>query len=122
VTIRGVVAMGIMYLLSLRQKQDLTFASKHNFKWILIISATNLLMALVYAWCQFYLPQPIAVALNSSTPIFMALFDKILYGVSMTKPQVTWLMVTFFGVLLVANGNQITTIFHDNSHEGSSSF
>jgi drug/metabolite transporter (DMT)-like permease len=122
VTIRGVVAMGIMYMISLKQNQDLTFASHHNFKWIFINSLTNLMTALVYAWCQFYLPQPIAIALNSSTPIFIALFDKIIYGVSLNKAQICWLIVTFLGVLMVANGNQIVALIYDRSHEGSSSF
>jgi len=112
ITIRGVVAMVITYLISLKQKQDLTFADHFNFKWLLVNSITVLISALVYAWCQFYLPQPIAIAINSTSPIFVALFDSLLNNVSMTKSQVYWLIITFVGVLLIANGAQISSIIN----------
>ena len=114
--------MVITYLISLKQKQDLTFASHFNFKWLLVNSIIVLISAIVYAWCQFYLPQPIAIAINSTSPIFVALFDKIFNDVSMTKSQVYWLIITFIGVLLVANGVQISAIFNSSKSQGSSKF
>jgi len=109
---RGFFAMLVIYLISLKQKQDLTFASRGNFRVLIINSLAIMVTALVYAWSQFYLSQPIAIAINSSSPIFCAILDKIMFGVSLTKTQVYWLIVTFLGVVLVANGHQIYEFFH----------
>ena len=76
VTMRGVVGIVIIYLVALYEKQDLTFASRNNFKWGFINSLTMLIGVIAYAWCQFYLPQPMAIAINSTSPIFVALFDE----------------------------------------------
>ena len=114
--------MLIIYLISLRQKQDLTFGSPNNFKWSIINSLTVLFCALIYAWCQFYLTQPIIIAINSTSPIFVAIFDKLLYNVSLNRAQTFWLAITFIGVLLAANGGQVSAFFSGSTQSGSSSF
>lgn len=62
---------------------------------------------LIYAWSQFYLPLPIAITLNSSSPIFAAFFDRVIYGARLNRVQVCWLCVAFCGVVLTANGTYI---------------
>jgi drug/metabolite transporter (DMT)-like permease len=111
VTIRGVVAVIVIYLISLRQKKDLTFANVSNFKWYIANGLTLLIGALIYAWSQFYLSQPVVIAINSTSPIYCAIFDKFLYNVSLNRAQICWLVVTFIGVLLAANGEQILAFF-----------
>lgn len=77
---------------------------------------------IVYAWCQFYLPLPIAVTLNSTSPIFATIFDRVLNGVSINRTQAIWLTVAFLGVVLVANGEYLSYMITGVVVEGSSSF
>lgn len=120
VTIRGIVAMVITYTISLKKKLDLTYHNRNNFKWLVVNASMILLTALVYAWCQFYLPQPIVIALGSTSPIFIPIFDKIFFGVVMSKTQIKWLAVTFGGVLLAANGNEISALFSSSQPQSQS--
>ena len=122
VTVRGLVALVITYLISLRQKQDLTYSDAENFKWNLLSSFIFLITTYIYAWCQFYLPLPIAITLQATSPIFVALYDKFLNGVELNKAQTFWLTVTFIGALLTANGNQISAFFFSKSTQSSSTF
>ena len=112
VTMRGFFSLLTIYYISVRQNQDLTFTSRGNFRILITNSVAVALTSLVYAGSQFYLSQPIAIAINSSSPIFCVIFDKLMFGVSLNKTQMYWLVVTFLGVLMVANGHQIYELFH----------
>ena len=70
---------------------------------------------LAFAWCQFYLPLPIAITLNSTSPIFSALWDRILNGIKLNRAQTMWFVVAFLGVILTANGNYLSFIFTGES-------
>ena len=67
-----------------------------------------LIHTFVYAWVQYYLPLPIAITLNSTSSIFIAIFDKIIYKVDLNTKQIIWLKIAFIGVILTVNGNYIT--------------
>ena len=103
--LRGIATTIITYLISRQKGIDLTFPSSHNFKWQFFRNLVILLTTIVYAWSQFYLPLPIAITLMSTSPIFATIFDKLIYGISITKQQIGWLSLAFSGVLLTANGN-----------------
>lgn len=62
---------------------------------------------LAYAWSQFYLPLPIAVTLQSTSPIFASIFDKLLNNIDLNFRQRIWLLVAFLGVILTSNGAYI---------------
>ena len=106
--IRGIATAIITFLIARKKLIDLTFPSSHNFKWQILRNSAVFITSSVYAWSQFYLPLPIAITLMYTSPIFATIFDKLLYGVSINKTQVFWLVVAFGGVLLTSNGNQIT--------------
>lgn len=99
--------MVISFFIAAHQKIDLTFSSSNNFKWQIIRNGIMFFQGLVYAWSQFYLPLPIVVTLYSSTPIFTALFDYWVYGVSINQQQKIWLIVAFVGVVLTSNGSYL---------------
>ena len=77
---------------------------------------------LIFAWAQFYLPLPIAITLNSTSPIFSAIWDRILNGIKLNKIQTMWFGVAFFGVILTANGKYMTFMLTGQSSESDSSF
>jgi len=56
---------------------------------------------------MYYLPLPIAFTINNSSPLFVAVFDKLIYGVELNRKQLVWLIIAFIGVVLTVNGNQI---------------
>lgn len=104
---RGVAVTIISYLVARVRGISLSFPSKHNFKWQTIRNSYMVFQGLAYAWVQYYLPLPIVLTLNSASPIFVAVFDSILYGVRLNGAQKGWLSLAFLGVVLTANGNYI---------------
>jgi drug/metabolite transporter (DMT)-like permease len=87
---------------------DLTFKNSHNYKWLTIRNSIMILQGLAYAWSQFYLPLPVAVTLQSTSPIFASLFDKLLNNIDLNFRQRIWLAVAFVGVILTSNGVYIS--------------
>ena len=77
---------------------------------------------LVYSWVQFYLPLPVAVTLQATSPIFATIFDRLINNNRLNKAQVGWLVVAFVGVLLTANGELIFQLLTGQSSEANSSF
>ena len=65
------------------------------------------IQGLCYAWVQFYLPLPIVLTLMASSPIFTAIFDKLLNDINLNKIQVIWFVIAFVGVILTANGSYL---------------
>lgn len=102
-TIRGVSAVTIAYCIGRWRGIDLTFPSEHNFKWQFIRNIVMVVQGLVYSWSQFYLPLPIAVTLYSTNPLFIAIWDYWLYGVTINNKQKVWFCLAFLGVILTAN-------------------
>ena len=62
---------------------------------------------MTYAWAQFYLPLPVAITLQATSPIFASIFDRLINKIDINFKQCIWLTVAFIGVMLTANGNQI---------------
>jgi drug/metabolite transporter (DMT)-like permease len=60
--------------------------------------------ALCFNWSMYYLPLPIAFTINVSSPLFVGIWDWLLYGVKLNYRQICWLMIAFFGVVLTVNG------------------
>jgi drug/metabolite transporter (DMT)-like permease len=120
--VRGITVTIISYIIARYQGIDLTFGSAHNFKYQMLRNSIMVLQGIVYAWCQFYLPLPIAVTLNSTSPIFATIFDRVLNGVSINRTQALWLTVAFLGVVLVANGEYLSYLMTGVVAEGSSTF
>ena len=102
--VRGTTVILTTYILARAFNIDLAFKSPHNFKWQCIRNSIMIVQGLVYAWAQFYLPLPVAITLQSISPIFSAIFDKLLNGVNINRTQTIWLAVAFAGVVLTANG------------------
>jgi drug/metabolite transporter (DMT)-like permease len=120
--VRGLTLIFVTYLIAWKTNTDLTFKSKHTFKWQLIRNSIMVLQGLVYAWAQFYLPLPVAITLQSTSPIFTAIFDKILNGVNLNKKQTMWLTVAFLGVVLTANGTYLSYLWTGKTVETNSKF
>ena len=106
--VRGITITLLTYFIARNQHLDLTFKSSHNFKWQILRNSTMLVHTFVYAWVQYYLPLPIAITLNSTSSIFIAIFDKIIYKVDLNTKQIIWLKIAFIGVILTVNGNYIS--------------
>ena len=120
--IRGFTSTLITYLIGRQLKIDLSFPSPHNFKYQLIRNSIMLNQGLVYAWSQFYLPLPIAVTLQATSPIFATIFDRIINKTSINRRQCAWLVVAFTGVLLTANADLLYYWLTGNTSEAGSSF
>ena len=93
---------------------DLTFKSQYNFKWLSIRNTIMVIQALCFSWSMYYLPLPIAFTINASSPIFVAVLDRFLFGIKPNKVQVIWLLVAFMGVILTVNGNKIMSCLTHN--------
>jgi drug/metabolite transporter (DMT)-like permease len=106
--VRGLTTTLVNYIIGRWRGIDLTFASEHNFKWQNIRNTIMVIQGLAYAWVQFYLPLPIVLTLMASSPIFTAIFDRIIYGVRLNRAQVIWLCIAFMGVVLAANGTYLS--------------
>jgi len=120
--IRGIASVLISYLLSLKFKVDLTFPSPANFKLQFYRNCLMIAQMMTYAWSQFYLPLPIAITLQATSPIFATIFDRVLNNVDINCRQAGWLAVAFVGVLLTANGNQIYYMMTGKEAEALSKF
>jgi drug/metabolite transporter (DMT)-like permease len=105
--VRGFANTLISYLLGRKQGADMTYPSSHNLKWLFIRNGIMVLQCLAHAWVQFYLPLPIVLTLMASSPIFTAIFDKVINGVHLNRAQVFWLSIAFLGVVLAANGTYL---------------
>lgn len=80
------------------------------------------LQGLVYAAAQFYLPLPIAITLNSISPIFVCIYDYFLYGVTINRKQLSFLFLSIIGVSLTANGSYLISFFDEDFAYDSSKF
>lgn len=120
--IRGFIAIIVTYLIGRFYNIDLTFPSAWNFKYQFFRNCIMLNQGLVYAWSQFYLPLPVAVTLQATSPIFATVFDRLINNVKLNQTQSFWLVVAFLGVLLTANGNYIYYLATGVSPEEDSSF
>jgi drug/metabolite transporter (DMT)-like permease len=105
--VRGFTVAILCWLISRRQNTELTFRSNYGFKWQLLRNGIMVMHGLIYAWTQFYLPFPIVIILNSASPIFAVMFNRILYGVRVNKIQVGCLGLAFVGVVFTANGTYL---------------
>jgi drug/metabolite transporter (DMT)-like permease len=119
---RGIAVVAVTYLIGWRLGIDLTFKSGHNFKWQIVRNPIMLVQSLVYAWILYYLPLPVAITLQSTSPIFTAIFDKILNGVDLNRRQRMWLVVAFLGVVLTANGTYLSYLWTGKTVETNSKF
>jgi len=72
------------------------------------------LEAFGYTTIQFYLPLPICVTLNSISPIIIYIYDYFLYGIAINRKQAIFIMISFIGVMLTANGAYLMSIFYEN--------
>ena len=105
---RGMAVTFLSYIVGRYKGIDLTYPSGHNFKWQILRNSIMVIQGLAYAWVQFYLPLPIVLTLMSSSPIFTAIFDKILNGVHLNRIQVIWFVIAFVGVILTVNGSYLS--------------
>lgn len=64
-----------------------------------------------YTVAQFYLPLPIAITINSISPIFVYIYDYYLYGVTINKLQMIFLIISIIGVAITANSSYLITYF-----------
>ena len=109
--IRGLSAFVISYCIANWKKVDLTFPSSHNFKWHLIRQGIMTIQGFIYSWSLFYLPLPIAVTMYAGTPIFIAIWDYIIFGQRLNSRQKGWFFLAFLGVVLTANGAYLKSMF-----------
>ena len=65
------------------------------------------LHSFVYSYVQYYLPLPLAITLNSISPLFVCLYDYLIYGVKINKIQTIALIIALMGVFLTANGSYL---------------
>lgn len=61
----------------------------------------------VYSYVQYYLPLPLAITLNSISPLFVCIYDYLIYGVKINKQQTIALILALFGVFITANGSYL---------------
>ena len=101
---------------------DLTYNDSYSYKWLTIRHSIMVLQGLAYAWSQFYLPLPIAVTLQSTSPIFASIFDKLLNNIDLNYKQKMWLTVAFVGVILTSNGVYIHYLLTGATAEDNSRF
>jgi len=78
--------------------------------------------ALCFSWSMYYLPLPIAFTINASSPLFVAILDKIFYGIELNKKQLVWLIFAFMGVILTINGQGLMEILGGYNQSKVSSF
>ena len=110
--IRGLTVICISYCLARWKQVDLTFPSAHNFKWHIFRQTIMVLQGLFYAWSLFYLPLPIAVTTYAATPIFIAIWDYLIFGMKINNRQKGWLLLATIGVALTANGGYLKTVLY----------
>jgi drug/metabolite transporter (DMT)-like permease len=106
---RGIVLSSLSYLLSRKFSTEITYKSPYLLKWLVIRSSIMIVQGLAFATVQFYLPQPIAITINSSPPIFVSILDYFLNGIIMNRLQIVFLFVSLIGVILTINGSYIIT-------------
>ena len=80
------------------------------------------LQTISYAMVQFYLPLPIAITLNATSPIFIYIYDYLIYGVTINHTQTVYVVIAVIGVILTANGAYFATLIDPNFSNDSSSF
>ena len=119
---RGVVVILITYAIAKKKNIDLTFKHSQDFRLLILRNTIMVVQGLVYGWSQFYLPLPIALTLTASSPLFAAVFDRVINGVKLNQMQVIWLLVAFIGVILTTNGNYLLLLFTGKRIDNSSTF
>jgi len=105
--IRGITITILSSMIAKFNGIDLTFKSSHNFKWQMLRNVIMAAHGLIFSWSQYYLPLPVVITLNNSSPLFAAIFNRVIYGISLNSKQIICLCVAFFGVILTANGSLI---------------
>lgn len=59
---------------------------------------------LCYAGAQFYLPLPIAITINNTSPLFVFIFDYLINGVTINLNQFFGILLSIVGVVLAVFG------------------
>ena len=75
-----------------------------------------------YTFSQFYLPLPVAITLNSISPIFVYIYDYYLYGVTINRTQIVFLMIAIFGVVVTSNGSYLISYIDEDYNINQSKF
>lgn len=107
---RGLTLIVVVYFLLRYFKKDITFKSVVDFKRINLRSSIMVLQHLSYSAVQYYLPLPIAITLSTTTPIFVCIYDYLLYGIAINHLQIFFLVLSVIGVLITANGAYLITL------------
>lgn len=120
--IRGVAVTIICFCMARYLKLDLSFKSAHNYKWLLARNAIMVLHNFGYTFSQFYLPLPVAITLNSISPIFVYIYDYYLYGVTINRTQIVFLVVAIVGVAVTSNGSYLISYIDEDYNINQSKF
>ena len=120
--VRGLSATLLCYSILRYQKKDTAFPSAYEFKWLFARNSIMMLHNVAYAMVQFFLPLPIAITLGAISPIFVYIYDYLIYGVTINRMQTVFVAVAVIGVVLTANGAYFVTLIDPSFSNQSSSF
>jgi drug/metabolite transporter (DMT)-like permease len=107
--VRGFSVVVICYFFLRYLKLDMTFKSTHNLKWLIARNSIMVVHNFAYIISQYYLPLPIAITLSSTSPLFVFIYDYYLFGVTINRKQVVFLMVSIMGVIITSNSSYLIT-------------
>ena len=108
--VRGLLNIIICHTVMKHQSMDMTFKSATSLKWNIFRNTIMVAEGLAYAAIQFYMPLPICITLNSISPIFIYLYDYFLYGITINKKQIIFLIISLLGVIFTANGQYLSSL------------
>lgn len=110
---RGLAVSVLSFALIRWLRLDFCFPSAHNLRWLLIRNGIMVVHNFAYNLAQFYLPLPIAITLGYISPIFIYFYDYWLYGITINRGQIVFLIISIIGVVLTANSSFLITFFDD---------
>ena len=95
---------------------SLDFGSREDLKWLLFRNTVMVVQQLFYTWMYFVIPYPIVNGIFLSGPLFVFILDYYINGVTVNRSQIYGIIVGFFGVMLVINGDLVMSLFDPNYH------
>ena len=102
---RGIVLF--LFNLPHALSQDYTTLTPKSSRYLIFRQFLLILYSSTYAQMFFYLPVNLVYTINACGPLFVLIFDYLIYHIKISKVQLLGVFMAILGVLLIINGNLV---------------
>ena len=88
----------------------LSFKTARDFKYLMIRNSLFFIQQLIYTAMHYVLSFPLISSISITGPLFLFITDYYINGVTINKVQAVGIVVSFIGIIININGDNLMTL------------